>query len=495
MRDQRITFSNINKQNQYTSNTNCIKISNYALNYAANYYYPPFKLECDPKLADKKQGVKMMSELMNHIRNYFIREYPLFSKPLLVDLWWIDFEGNLQMIIKTTELYVYLCKGERYPSELNKIKIKPKLPAYLPPQHSIILKWINNSITDQDIKDELDVYYNSIHAISTMNGTLTGKTRHVKIELIDKKEYDVLLNSRKINILGQLFEVDEFLPAPKILICGRCNQPGHVNRRCTNSTYDICRRCGGNRSNIDEHRECPIKCHHCGEKHLSTDFKCPIIDEYRSRLILELRKHPEKLPQHVQLFIPSQYRDKNDQSKVIQNVIPKHHQQQFNMNEQNQWSSSIPLSSTINSTTNQKLDETIKSLNNELQELKRRYDEDLQRIKLKYNEQQKSSNQIWLIIQQQQQMLSILNNNMKEILFTMCMSATSSIYNMLNKMKAQTNSSEYDNEIRQLENQISFMKDSESSFTLHINSLDQLIIKQNETLKQVLDVQFKNQDD
>jgi hypothetical protein len=76
-------------------------------------------------------------------------------------------------------MYVYLCKIERYPRELNKVKIKPVPPAYLPPQHSVILKWINNSITDQDIKEELDENYKSIHSISTMNGTLNDRTRHV----------------------------------------------------------------------------------------------------------------------------------------------------------------------------------------------------------------------------------------------------------------------------------------------------------------------------
>jgi len=76
------------------------------------------------------------------------------------------------MIIKTTELYVYLYKNERYPSELNNIKINPIPPAYLLPQHSIVLKWIKNSIIDQDTKEELNINYKSIHSISTMNGTL-----------------------------------------------------------------------------------------------------------------------------------------------------------------------------------------------------------------------------------------------------------------------------------------------------------------------------------
>jgi hypothetical protein len=498
IREHQTTSSNINNKNHLTINVNNTKISNYALNYAADYYYPPFKLECEPKIMDKKQGVKMMNELVNHIRNDFLRANPLFSKPILVDLWWIDFEGNLQMIIKTTELYVYLCKNERYPCELNKVKIKPIPPAYLPPQHSVILKWINNSITDQEIKEELDINYKSIHSISTMNGTLNDRTRHVKIELNDKKEYETLLNRRKINLLGQSFDVDEFLPAPKILICGRCNQPGHVKKTCSNSTYDICRRCGGNRSNIDEHKECPIKCHHCGAEHLSTDYKCPLINEYRSQLILELKKHPEKLPQHVQLFIPSQYRDKNDKSKIIQNKTTLHHQQQYNINDQNQWPSSISSSPDKNTIINQNLNETIKSLNNELQELKRRFEEDQQRLKSKYSEHINSINQTWLIIQQQQQtqqqMISVVNNNMKQIVFSTCMKTTSSIYNVLNRMKIQKNCNDYDDEIRQLENQMSFIKDSESSFSSHINSLEQLIIKQNETLNKALDTQFKNQD-
>ncbi len=123
-----------------------------------------------------------------------------------------------------------------------------------------------------------------------MDGAVNDRTRHVKIELIDKKEYETLLNSRKINLLGQSFDVDELLSSPNILICRRCNQPGHVKKTCQNSTYNICRRCGGNRSNIDEHKECPIKCHHCGEEHLSIDYKFPLINEYRSQLILELKK-------------------------------------------------------------------------------------------------------------------------------------------------------------------------------------------------------------
>jgi hypothetical protein len=38
--------------------------------------------------------------------------------------------------------------------------------------------------------------------MSTMDGAVNDRTRYVKIELIDKKEYEILFNSGKINLLG-----------------------------------------------------------------------------------------------------------------------------------------------------------------------------------------------------------------------------------------------------------------------------------------------------
>jgi hypothetical protein len=100
----------------------------------------------------------------------------------------------LQIIIKTTELYVYLCKQERYPKELNDIKLTPHPPSHLPPQHTAILKWINHTITKEDIKDDLSSKYESIFSIEEMVGTINNRTRHVKVELLNKKEYNQLLN-------------------------------------------------------------------------------------------------------------------------------------------------------------------------------------------------------------------------------------------------------------------------------------------------------------
>jgi hypothetical protein len=140
--------------------------------------------------------------LIKSIKTDFIAEDAMFSKPLLFDIWWIDPGGDLQIIIKTTELYVYLCKQERYPKELIGIKLIHHPPSHLPPQHTTIFKWISRTIAKDDIKEELTSKYESIFSIQDMGGTMNDKTRHVKVELSNKKEYIQLLNSGQITIFG-----------------------------------------------------------------------------------------------------------------------------------------------------------------------------------------------------------------------------------------------------------------------------------------------------
>ena len=212
-----------------------------------------------------------------------------------------------------------MCKASRYPDELNGTKIVPRYPSHLPPQHTAILKWVNYTISTEDIREEMNTKYRSIFAIGEMAGTFSEKTRHVKVEIVDTNEYKTLLNSGRVSLYGQLIEVEEFLPAPRVRICGRCNQSGHTKKACRNSNHDICRRYGEDRTCPEQHKECPIKCHNCGGNHVGTDYKCAVIVKYRKQLIDELRRHPERLPPDTHLFIPSEYRNPNDKTRSIYN--------------------------------------------------------------------------------------------------------------------------------------------------------------------------------
>ncbi|CAF1287402.1 unnamed protein product [Didymodactylos carnosus] len=104
----------------------------------------------------------------------------------------------------------------------------------------------------------------------------------------------------------------------------------------------LSRSCQKNRNNDKDHKEFEICCHHCGGNHLSTDYNCAVIKEYRSKVISEIKHHPERLPPNVQLFSPSQYRDPRESSKVIYNNKVTNHQsqikqQQYNRNDNNVW--------------------------------------------------------------------------------------------------------------------------------------------------------------
>ncbi|CAF4434774.1 unnamed protein product, partial [Rotaria magnacalcarata] len=116
-----------------------------------------------------------------------------------------------------------------------------------------------NSISFNDIKDELKTKYNSLFLIEEIIDTINERNRYLRIELLDKKkEYNAMLNSGKISIIGQLYDIDEFLPSPKLLICSKWNQSGHVKYYCKSSNFDICRPCGNDRNNNDNHKECKI---------------------------------------------------------------------------------------------------------------------------------------------------------------------------------------------------------------------------------------------
>jgi hypothetical protein len=104
---------------------------------------------------------------------------------------------------------------------------------------------VPRDINTDDIKNEISSKYKSLFNIEEMRGTIGGKSRHVHIDLTAHYEYMRMLNGGDLAIGGQLIEVSEFLSPLRILICSRCNKPGHIKQECKGE-YDICRRCGGN---------------------------------------------------------------------------------------------------------------------------------------------------------------------------------------------------------------------------------------------------------
>ena len=403
------------------------------------------------------------------------------------------------MTMKRTDLYVYLCKHDRYPVQLNDVKITPIPPTHLPPQHTAIIKWVNNSFTDDDLRDELNMKFESIFLVESMHATINERNRHIKVEILDKKEYNKLLNSGKINLGGRLFSINEYLPCPRILICNRCNLPGHTKKACRNSDVDICRRCGKPRTNIQEHKECEIKCHHCQENHLATDYKCKIIDKYRN----ELKNHPERMPPDVQLFIPSEYRS-NDLRKTIyneeayyQNQFAQQQQQLYNRNDESAWpvlrNTNFP---TIPGTATNNLIEEIKALSVKLDEEKKRHDIIHKQMEDKYTVYVQTMNRAWNLVKQVQQthemILYSTSKAMNQVMFPMCIKSTEILQSVVAKLKIRMRNIELDDVTELINIQVSYINENFKEFERHQDELKAIFSKRNEIIITAMDTLLKH---
>ena len=189
------------------------------------------------------------------------------------------------------------------------INITPILPKHLPLQRSVVIKGVSNMLSVDNFRHQMEEKYKSIYPIQELRGTNNGKTRHLRIDLLNQIEYKQVLNTGVICIESVCLHVYEYFAGPRVMFCSTCNLPGHNKKRCQ-YPFGRCKRSSTDR-NIGEHREYEIICHNCKGNHLSTDFNCPGIKSYRHEVIKYIQLHPEILPDHVQIFIPS-YCHQND---------------------------------------------------------------------------------------------------------------------------------------------------------------------------------------
>ncbi|CAF4887822.1 unnamed protein product [Rotaria sp. Silwood1] len=282
-------------------------VTHQALQYAVNHQLPPLKIICQPGMKNQLEGTNLIKALCDHIQNDFRKLNKSYNCPIGFDTWYIDKQGALICYTRQIELFVYLWDVSHYPPKLLNTTITPVPPVHLPPQHSIIFKYVPNMISFDEVFEALSDTCQSKFLLEEMKGSKSNKSRHIRLDLSSREEVRKILNNGVFPLNGYLIEVTEFLSPPQILICSRCNCPGHIKKECK-EPGDRCRRCGLNKSQ-GEHQQCVIKCHHCGGDHLATDYRCPIIMKYRGELIEVLRRKPELLPQNVQLFIPVGFRN------------------------------------------------------------------------------------------------------------------------------------------------------------------------------------------
>ncbi|CAF1627383.1 unnamed protein product [Rotaria sp. Silwood1] len=316
------------------------KITRNAITYAVEQNLPAIRLECEPKLNEHKDGAALIKELIKLIEDDVKKINPKIktNNDIGFDTWFIDNKGDLLCYTNNIYLFIFLCDVQHVPKTIFNTNVKVILPKHLPPNRSIIIKGVQNSLGIEDIKNILEQKFKTIYIIDEITGTNNGKSRYVRMDLLSESEYKQILNSGIICMEGQVFHVVEYLAAPRVLFCSKCNEPGHSKKNCS-FDFERCRRCGGDR-NVGQHNECEIRCHNCKEEHLSTDYKCVAVQCYRRDLIQHIQQHPESLPNDIQLFIPTQYRRQGNKTISNPNVYTRQtpdNQQVKNRNNSEEW--------------------------------------------------------------------------------------------------------------------------------------------------------------
>ncbi|CAF3746545.1 unnamed protein product [Rotaria sp. Silwood1] len=394
----------VNKySNNYEINQNKkINMPNYPVNdhsisYATDLHLTPLRIKCNPTLSDKNTALKFVQEFFKRIENSFRKKHIDHRKTLGFDYWWINNDGDLVGITKDLSLYVYLCDIRHYPEYIDSIKLNPILPIHLPPQHVIVIKFVPNNYSFVDIEEDLKNRYSSVYHIEEMNGTRRMHSRHIRMDVYDKNEYNNILNSGTITL----------------------------------GDYERCRRCGNDRNHGD-HKQCNVLCHHCGGDHQANDYKCPILLNFRRNLIEKLRENPDKLPPHIQMFIPFDSRlRKTEKILFNQNVNEynkKSAQQFIYSNSLHEWPI---LEKPLN---NCNYDKHLINLQNELEVHKLKYQLEIEKINNKIQQSSTNNQKSCVIMQTQINAQKEIIDSTSSIVNDLTLNINKNIINIINNL-------------------------------------------------------------
>ncbi|CAF4965888.1 unnamed protein product [Rotaria sp. Silwood1] len=372
-------------------------VNGHSISYATDLHLTPLRIKCNPTLSDKNIALKFVQEFFKRIENSFRKKHIDHRKTLGFDYWWINNDGDLVGITKDLSLYVYLCDIRHYPEYIDSIKLNPILPIHLPPQHVIVIKFVPNNYSFVDIEEDLKNRYSSVYHIEEMNGTRRMHSRHIRMDVYDKNEYNNILNSGTITL----------------------------------GDYERCRRCGNDRNHGD-HKQCNVLCHHCGGDHQANDYKCPILLNFRRNLIEKLRENPDKLPPHIQMFIPFDSRlRKTEKILFNQNVNEynkKSAQQFIYSNSLHEWPI---LEKPLN---NCNYDKHLINLQNELEVHKLKYQLEIEKINNKIQQYSTNTQKSCVIMQTQINAQKEIIDSTSSIVNDLTLNINKNIINIINNL-------------------------------------------------------------
>jgi len=132
---------------------------------------------------------------------------------------------------------------------------------------------------------ELKEKYPGISNIIRLKNRAQQPLRRVKLEFLSSKLRNEILEDGGISVMYMKFDVVEYYPQPKVLICTNCYGIGHFRSNCRQKGESTCKTCGEKYPNFEGHQCSGVpQCIHCGGPHVSNDLKCNVVKDYRAAL-------------------------------------------------------------------------------------------------------------------------------------------------------------------------------------------------------------------
>ena len=149
-----------------------------------------------------------------------------------------------------------------------------------PSQLSVLLTGIDPCISEDDIGEELKgqgIHFKSLNRMKAETGDPTFK---VKVDLLDPKIKERVLNNG-VYIGYSRHRAVDFKILPNVLVCFNCQDFGHYAKDCRKEP--VCVRCGDEHKVADCTRDSPVCCH-CFGFHSGAYKGCPVYKEKQREL-------------------------------------------------------------------------------------------------------------------------------------------------------------------------------------------------------------------
>ena len=197
----------------------------------------------------------------------------------------VSHAGNkLKLGVNNKESYATLINTDKWPSQVNNIKITVSKPKFTPDSFALVVRYVPLQYDDEFVKEEIKRNLQSVENIRHIQYRFQRRTNDFRFVIKDLDEYNSTLKLGRISIGNTFCTITPFLTGNRMTYCTRCWCLGHMRDKC-NGEFSRCRICLDNLINGQTHIcSNTVRCAQCDGDHHSLSSECEKVVEYRSNL-------------------------------------------------------------------------------------------------------------------------------------------------------------------------------------------------------------------